>query len=178
MRTRTILLSAATFIFVLGLSAGVWAGSSFQERQAGQRISIYRGMVDGRITEAEFAALDAEQYRIETYRRQALSDGYLDRREKRRLKRKLDKADRNIRRARTNSVTLQAGWRWDPRYDRYRYPDYWYYHYRYGPYGIRYRYRSKNRPQYRYPPRIRPYGRLHFEYHQPGFGLGWSIGLK
>ncbi len=168
-------------LLVLFIISAARAENSFQARQAAQRSAIYQGMKSGRITEAEFADLDSEQYGLETFRREAVSDGYLSGKERRRLDRKLDRAEKNIRRARFNDVLRRHGrWSWHPRYDRYGYYDYWRRHYQRGPYWPHHgwRHRPKNRPEHRHPPRIRPYGRLDIEYHRPGFGLGWSIHLK
>lgn len=196
MKAKAILVTVLTAAAVIVLAPGIGTAGYLEGQQVRQRATIYEGMNSGRITEAEFEALDEEQYSIETQRREAFSDGYLDRGEKRRLTRSLDRAGEHIRMARSNGSRNRRGhWRWESRYDRYRRHDYWRDHYRYGPYRgsccwdrppqprprphYRPRPRPRPLPRYDHPRNPRPYGGgyLHFEIHQPGFGLGWSIGL-
>ena len=197
MKTKATLISVLTGVLVLALSPAVWAGGAIEARQSEQRAAIYQAMKSGRISEAEFADLDSEQYEIETFRREAFSDGYLDRGERRMLSDRLSRAGRSIRQVRTKGFRGQyADWKWDPRYDRYHYRDYWDHYYRRGPYHCHrprrpphYRrpprrprpvpyYPPRRPPHHRRPPQIRPYGYINIGIHQPGFELGWSIGLR
>ena len=168
-----------TFIpvmLVLFTASAAWAEDSYQARQSRQRAAIYQGMIDGSISEEEFVDLDSEQYDIETGRREAMSDGYIDYDERNRLEWELELAGRNIRLALASGpVRGYAGWGWDPYYDRYGYWDFWFQFYSRGPYWHRHyperhyrpqrrppRYRPeyrnppRNRPEYRHPPRNRP----------------------
>ena len=199
MKTKATLTVVLAGALVLILNPAVWAGGPIEARQADQRAVIYQGLKSGHITEAEFAELDSEQYQIETYRRRAFADGYLDRDEGRYLRSRMDRAERSIRLARSNAfLAEQVGWRWDDRYNRYRHRDYWRHNYHCGPYRPpRRHYRPPppryqppprrpwpepcpphHRPDHRPPPEIRPYGHIQFGFSQPGFGFGWSIGLR
>ena len=198
MKTKATLTFVLAGALILALHPAARASGFFEARQADQRSEIYQGMKSGRITEAEFQELDEEQYAIETYRRQAFSDGYLDPGEKRYLRNRLDRASANIHFAISNALFLvDVGWSWYPRYDRYRYRDYWYHNYHCGPYRPPHRHRPpppryqppprhpwpepyppRRHPDRRPPPQIRPYGQIQFGFSQPGFGIGWSIGVR
>lgn len=196
--TRKILGTLITVAVLLALVPPAWARDSYQARQARQRAAIYQGMINGSISEEEFLDLDAEQYGIESLRREAMIDGYLSYDERNQLEWELELAGRNIRLACAGGGS--GRWRWDPYYDRYGYFDFWisffsrgpYWshhgrhrgrgHYRpreYRPRPSRPRYRPpRNRPEHRRPPQIVPYGRFHIGYNGDRFGLGWSINLR
>ena len=64
---------------------------------------IYRGAVQGELTNRELRRLDRQQRRIDRAQWRAARDGYITREERRRIERKQDRAGRNIYRKTHNS---------------------------------------------------------------------------
>jgi hypothetical protein len=73
-------------------------------REATQRTRIVEGRANGELTNGETRALRAEQRNIRRTERHAKADGDVTVRERRRLDRKQDRANRHIRRAKHNDI--------------------------------------------------------------------------
>lgn len=74
------------------------------KRQTVQRARIAEGRIDGDLTRGETRALRKEQRHIRRAERRAEADGVVTGREKARLNRKQNRANRHIRRAKNNNV--------------------------------------------------------------------------
>lgn len=118
MRRRSLAVTATVCaaVFLLGWPALADDGSA--RRQARQYKRIKQGVQSGEITKKEMQRLLREQKRIELARRRSLRDGYLSPREKNRLDRMLDRASREIYRAKHNRFRRRP---WPPIY-RFKYP--------------------------------------------------------
>jgi hypothetical protein len=89
-----VLLSA---VFVLGLGVVSLAHTPvINRRERNERERIAQGIRSGELTRREAARLRSEQFRIRAYEARARSDGGLNRRERYRLDRMLDRAGRDI----------------------------------------------------------------------------------
>jgi hypothetical protein len=74
-------------------------------REAAQQTRIAQGKQSGELTNGETKALRSEQRHIRRTERRAKADGDVTLREKRKLERKQDRANRHIRRAKHNDIT-------------------------------------------------------------------------
>jgi len=73
-------------------------------REAAQQTRIAQGRQSGELTRGETKALRAEQRHIRRSERRAKADGEVTPREKVKLERKQDRANRHIRRAKHNDI--------------------------------------------------------------------------
>ena len=74
-----------------------------ENREDRQQWRIYRGAVQGELTNRELRRLDRQQRRIDRAQWRAARDGYITREERRRIERKQDRAGRNIYRKTHNN---------------------------------------------------------------------------
>ncbi|HYP29229.1 MAG TPA: hypothetical protein VE262_21140 [Blastocatellia bacterium] len=92
-RVAGILLIAS---FILGLSVTSFGHTPIDRRQHRQRERIRQGVRSDELTRREARRLGVEQARIRRYEARARRDGGLSFRERRRLDRRLDRANRHI----------------------------------------------------------------------------------
>jgi hypothetical protein len=93
-RLVTIFLSA---LFLLGASSVSMAGTGWiNRREHRQQSRIREGIRSGELTRREAVRLEGQQARIRVAERFARADGHLTLRERARLDRGLDRANRNI----------------------------------------------------------------------------------
>ena len=102
MKKSIILISAFSIIALAGFSQDRTPRAN--ARQAAQQARIAEGKRSGEVTQGESALLRSEQRHIRRSERRAKADGEVSIRERRRLERKQDKANRHIRRAKNNSI--------------------------------------------------------------------------
>ena len=77
---------------------------NINRREDSQRVRIQEGIRSGKLTKKEAARLINQQNRIEVYEtRSRMDDGRLDRQERRRLNRMLDRSSHNIYREKHDS---------------------------------------------------------------------------
>lgn len=106
-KTSTVMkqvLLSAIFSIIL---AGAFAQSETPRadvRQTKQRARIHEGRKSGEVTNGEAAMLNKQQRHIRRSERRAEADGTVTAREKRKLEKKQDRANRHIRRAKNNPV--------------------------------------------------------------------------
>jgi hypothetical protein len=96
MRPNAIKIGFLTIGLVFLLGTLAWAGGPTRGHHSYQQRQIYSGVRSGNISPHEYSRLTREQYRIQDYRRRALSDGRLNRYEAGRLDRMQDRAGRHI----------------------------------------------------------------------------------
>ena len=108
-----------TAIFLTGLFgfASIASAGYFKDRHHKQKYRIQRGIASGQITPREAKKLFRDQRKIRQLRRHYLSDGELSRRERKVLKKRVDRASKRIYRYKHNSRQVKAPW----------YADYGYY---------------------------------------------------
>ncbi|MGD8969918.1 MAG: hypothetical protein PVG01_00805 [Desulfobacterales bacterium] len=124
MKTKRIqaILAATALVFLLANAAS--AGDRFQRRQNNQKHRIYQGVRNGEITKREVTHLARQQRNVEKYRNHALRDGYLSRKEGRRLNHLQDRASGFIYRDRHNGYNRYPHYQHNRR--RYSGPAYGY----------------------------------------------------
>jgi len=98
---KKIFLGILVATLILGTVTIAMAGP-FTWRETRQQARIYQGVDSGQITNREYQVLEREQGRIEARRQRACSDGTLTPGEACRLTRALNRASRNIWRAKHN----------------------------------------------------------------------------
>ncbi|MBW2063538.1 MAG: hypothetical protein JRJ03_01270 [Deltaproteobacteria bacterium] len=118
MKGRFLVLALAAFLGVLMIEGLASAGGWVSKRQATQYRRIEQGVRAGEITKKEKRRLLREQERIQMAKRGSLRDCYLNPREKHRLDQMLDRASRDIYRAKHNKLRRRP---W-PRISRFNYP--------------------------------------------------------
>lgn len=104
MKKLQLLIMAFLIAGFIGGTAG--PAAAMKNRQQLKR--IYNGIRKGSITPDEFMKLNQEMHRIRDYRMRALSDGYISPKERRKLNRMLNKADRHIYRANNNRKSIKG----------------------------------------------------------------------
>jgi len=95
---KKLILFTAGFIMFFAFGAMAQATPKANGRQAVQQVRIAEGVKSGELTKAERRALKAEQRHIRRTKRRAKADGVLTPREKHKINRKQNRANRHIRR--------------------------------------------------------------------------------
>jgi hypothetical protein len=102
MKYSKYVMSFIGMVLLLVWNQAAVAGDKFHHRQKKQYQRIYSGIRQGQITPKEFYRLNKQQWHIDQFKRQAEADGWLDRRERRRLHHLQKKAGRHIYLAKHN----------------------------------------------------------------------------
>ncbi|OFV89252.1 MAG: hypothetical protein A3J75_08645 [Acidobacteria bacterium RBG_16_68_9] len=89
------------------LSATAAQAGPVPQRQKNQAARIHQGVEAGSLTRGEAKALRHEQRHINRFRRDALSDGHMDRKEMRILTNAQGKANRHIHRLKHNGQEVR-----------------------------------------------------------------------
>jgi hypothetical protein len=93
-RALGVLLS---FVFVLVMVGSVFANApGINRRQHRDQRRIHQGIRNGELTRREAARLEAQQARIRAAERRARADGHITPRDRYRINRRLNHANRNI----------------------------------------------------------------------------------
>lgn len=101
---KTILMVTALWMMATLVFSQDVQRTVTDKRQTVQRARIAEGRIDGDLTRGETRALRKEQRHIRRAERRAEADGVVTGREKARLNRKQNRANRHIRRAKNNNV--------------------------------------------------------------------------
>ena len=104
MKPKTLILSAMISAIVLLFTGTSWARYSFNARMDNQENRIEKGMRRGEITYREHDRLNNEQKMIRREIRRARRSSGIDRHERRRINKMLDRADSHIYEARHNRI--------------------------------------------------------------------------
>jgi hypothetical protein len=91
-------------VIIIAVSVAQDAQIRADRREGIQRARIHHGRRDGQVTHGEAMALNHEQRSIHRSERRAKADGNVTRLEKRRLEKRQDRASRQIRMVRNNSI--------------------------------------------------------------------------
>jgi hypothetical protein len=168
MKTKILIITLTTMVFVF-LAAGIsWSGERFHHRQKRQLTRIADGIRSGEITNREFRHLNREQWRIRQFKKRARADGWISRPERKRLHRMHEKAGKHIYRAKHNGA----------RYDGCRKKRKHHYDGHRSNYGHRPKYQHHRRhpKPYHYGHRPAHEGfRVNAQIFQPGWSLAWSL---
>ena len=100
---KTIFLFS--FLFIAGISAFAQESTPRADvREGAQRARIASGRKSGELTGGEAAVLNSEQRHIRRSERRAKADGTVTGKEKSRIERKQNRANRHIRIAKNNAI--------------------------------------------------------------------------
>lgn len=97
MAVAAVVLAGSTTVFAAGI----------EQRQWNQRQRIHRGVHGGSLTPGEAARLEREQFRIERMERRLKADGDFTRRDRARVRHRLNRSSRHIYRAKHNGRRLR-----------------------------------------------------------------------
>ena len=92
---KKILISALALVMVSAVPTLAQTYRS-EAREYRQEHRIYRGMARGELSPRELRAIDRQQDRIDSYRREAARDGYISPRERQKINRMQDTKSRII----------------------------------------------------------------------------------
>jgi hypothetical protein len=117
---KTLIAVALSIILFSGYAAaGQPHKGRIGDRQWRQQERIKRGILTGQLTRREAGRLIREQHRIQHMRKEAWRDHRLSPRERRRIKKRLDKADRHIVMLKSNRY-YRPRWNHDAQYHKIR----------------------------------------------------------
>ena len=113
MKTLTITLLAASFGLIATVPAYAGHGHSYDrlyDRMERQQERIEHGIDSRELTRKEAKILKKQQRRIRRLAREFREDGWLSKRERRILRRKLDRASEQIRELKHNDLNRYVKW--------------------------------------------------------------------
>ena len=99
---KTLIVALSVILFSSYAAAGQPHAVRIGDRQWRQQERIQRGILTGQLTRQEAGELLREQHAIQHMRKKAWRDNRLSHAERRRIIKRLDKADRHIARLKNN----------------------------------------------------------------------------
>lgn len=104
---KNVFFAAMLLIFSIAVKAQTQTPRA-DVRQGAQRARIHEGRKDADLTHREASLLNKEQRHIRRTEKRAKADGEVTVREKAKVERKQDRANRHIRRAKNNNIDRKS----------------------------------------------------------------------